>query len=45
MKDLVCRMAVDSDSEFRSKYNGKTYYFCCIEDKRAFDKDPKRYVK
>jgi Cu+-exporting ATPase len=28
-----------------SEYQGQTYYFCSIEDKETFDKNPERYVQ
>ena len=29
----------------KSEYKGNTYFFCSEECKKAFDKDPERYVK
>jgi Cu+-exporting ATPase len=29
----------------RSEYKGQTYYFCCSDCKKGFDKDPERYLK
>ena len=44
--DPVCKMQVDENKAAgRSEYKGKTYYFCSVEDKKAFDKEPQRYVK
>jgi YHS domain-containing protein len=45
-KDPVCGMEVDpKTAASKSNYQGKTYYFCSLEDKKAFDKEPQRYVK
>jgi P-type Cu+ transporter len=44
-KDPVCGMDVDPNSAAAtSEYNGKTYYFCAPGCKRAFDKDPEKYL-
>jgi len=44
--DPVCGMEVDPKSAtHKSNYQGQTYYFCSLEDKKAFDKEPQRYVK
>lgn len=29
----------------KSVYKGKTYYFCCMGCKPAFDKNPEKYIK
>ncbi len=45
-KDPVCGMEVDpKTATAKSNYQGKTYYFCSDEDKKAFDKEPQRYAK
>ena len=44
-KDLVCGMKVDPKTAPSSTYQGKKYYFCCLEDKAEFDRDPAKYVK
>ena len=45
-KDPVCGMDVDpKTATAKSSYQGKTYYFCGMEDKNTFDKAPQRYVK
>lgn len=45
-KDPVCGMDVDpKTATAKSNYQGKTYYFCSVEDKQAFDKEPQKYVK
>jgi YHS domain-containing protein len=44
--DPVCGMEVDPKTATnKSNYQGKTYYFCSLEDKKAFDKEPQKYVK
>ena len=45
-KDPVCGMEVDEKkAAATSVYQGKTYYFCAVGCKRAFDKDPEKYLK
>jgi Cu+-exporting ATPase len=29
----------------KSDYQGRTYYFCSVDDKSTFDKEPQRYAK
>ena len=44
-KDPVCGMQVTPEKAAgKSEYKGKTYYFCSIPDKQAFDKNPQKYV-
>ncbi|MGQ0601874.1 MAG: YHS domain-containing protein [Anaerolineales bacterium] len=44
-KDLVCGMDVDeATAVHKSEYNGQTYYFCAPGCKRAFDKEPEKYI-
>jgi len=44
-KDLVCNMDVDEDTaKWTTMYKGKTYYFCAPGCKRAFEKNPEKYV-
>lgn len=44
--DPVCGMTVDeSDAKFKAEYKGRTYYFCAPGCKRAFEKEPERYLK
>jgi len=44
-KDPVCGMDVDSkQAAGKSEYQGQTYYFCSAGCKKAFDKEPARYV-
>lgn len=44
--DPVCKMTVDEKtSAAKTEYKGKTYYFCAIGCKKAFEKEPEKYVK
>lgn len=44
-KDPVCDMLVDvATAKLTSAYHGETVYFCAPGCKRAFDKDPERYL-
>ncbi|HEX2225278.1 MAG TPA: YHS domain-containing protein [Thermoanaerobaculia bacterium] len=43
--DPVCGMKVSRNSEWKSVYAGKAYYFCNQEDKAAFDKNPESFLK
>jgi len=44
--DPVCGMEIDpKQAAGESEYSGKTYYFCSTGCKRAFDKEPEKYVK
>jgi YHS domain-containing protein len=46
LRDPVCGMSVTYDNaQARSEYNGQTYYFCSMDCKEQFDRDPERYVK
>jgi len=40
----VCEMDVDKASAPRSQYGGKTYYFCTLSHKNAFDASPARFA-
>lgn len=43
--DPVCGMEVDeSNAQWTSEYEGKTYYFCAPGCKNSFDKDPEKYL-
>jgi YHS domain-containing protein len=45
-KDPVCGMTVDEQTaQWRSEYDGKTYYFCREGCKLAFEKNPQRFLK
>ena len=44
-KDPVCGMTVDPATAAASyDYKGKTYHFCAVGCKVAFEKNPKRYL-
>ena len=44
--DPVCKMEVDpKTAPAKSEYEDKTYYFCALGCKVAFDKDPEKYLK
>ena len=44
-KDPVCGMEVDEKTAAaKSEYNGKTYYFCALGCKKAFDENPTKYI-
>ncbi|ABK14692.1 MAG: YHS domain-containing protein [Methanothrix sp.] len=43
--DPVCKMEVDEGTaKFVSEYRGRRYYFCSPGCKKAFDKDPEKYL-
>ena len=43
--DPVCKMKVDeSKPAATSEYQGKKYYFCAVGCKKAFDKNPGKYL-
>jgi P-type Cu+ transporter len=44
--DPVCGMEVTPETAAAtSEYKGRTYYFCSVEDKETFDKNPENYVQ
>ena len=44
-RDPVCGMNVDEKTAAgKSEYAGKTYYFCSLGCKKAFDKEPGKYA-
>lgn len=44
-KDLVCGMEVDEKTaKYKTKYKGKTYYFCAPGCIRIFENNPEKYV-
>lgn len=46
IKDPVCGMKVDpAKAQFKSEYEGKTYYFCSAGCKAKFDANPAQYLK
>lgn len=43
--DPVCNMEVDeATAEWKSEYEGQTYFFCAPGCKVSFDKDPEKYL-
>ena len=43
--DPVCKMEVDeATAPAVSEYKGKKYYFCAVGCKKAFDKEPEKYL-
>ncbi|OGN99727.1 MAG: YHS domain-containing protein [Chloroflexi bacterium RBG_13_51_52] len=43
--DPVCKMTVDEKkAAATSDYKGVKYYFCAVGCKKAFDKDPEKYL-
>lgn len=44
VQDPVCGMSVDPKTALKSEYQGQTYYFCSPGCKKAFDKEPQKYV-
>ncbi len=45
-KDPVCGMEVDEKkAAAKSEYKGKTYYFCALGCKKAFDANPAKYIE
>ena len=46
LKDPVCGMEVTYETaKARSEYNGQTYYFCSMDCKDAFDREPEKYIE
>ena len=44
--DPICGMQVDENTaQYKSEYNGKTYYFCAPGCKKALDSEPEKYLK
>ncbi|MGW8318994.1 MAG: YHS domain-containing protein [Candidatus Promineifilaceae bacterium] len=43
--DPVCKMEVEeATAQWKSEYQGQTYYFCSPGCKQAFDKAPEKYL-
>ncbi len=45
VKDPVCGMMVEKNSELSASYKGETYYFCSKADAEEFKKNPDKYAK
>ncbi len=44
--DPVCGMQVNENTaQYKTEYNGKTYYFCAPGCKKVFESEPERYLK
>jgi len=44
-KDPVCGMDVTPESAAgKTEYQGQTYYFCSLGCKKAFDREPEKYL-
>jgi RND family efflux transporter MFP subunit len=47
-RDPVCGMALDEDrakaAGLTRQFNGKSFYFCSLEDMAKFDKNPQKYA-
>ena len=44
-KDPVCGMDITADTAAgKSEYKGQTYYFCSPGCKKAFDKEPEKFI-
>ena len=44
-KDPVCGMDVDeTKAAATAVYEGKTYYFCAVGCKQAFEQEPQKYL-
>jgi YHS domain-containing protein len=45
-KDPVCGMDVEEHPDaIKYEYKGETYYFCSRGCRRAFEKDPEKYLR
>jgi len=45
-RDPVCGMMVDpKTAQWKSDYQGKTYFFCAPGCKADFDREPEKYLK
>jgi YHS domain-containing protein len=46
MIDPVCKMELDEkEAKFKAEYQGKTYFFCNLSDKKKFEANPKKYLE
>jgi YHS domain-containing protein len=44
--DPICKMKVEeTNCKITSEYKGKKYFFCAPGCKKAFDKNPEKYVE
>ena len=43
--DPICKMTVnEATAQYKSEYQGKTYYFCAPGCKKKFDENPEQYA-
>lgn len=43
--DPVCKMEVnEKEAQWKTEYQGKTYYFCAPGCKKAFEENPQKYT-
>lgn len=43
--DPVCGMEVSKATSYRTLYRGVVYYFCSERCRRAFERDPEKYLR
>ena len=43
--DPVCKMKVSKNVQYKSEHKGKVFYFCALNCKKDFEKNPEKYVK
>jgi len=41
--DPICGMEVD-ETEIKTEFNGKTYYFCATGCKKRFEENPEEFI-
>ena len=45
-KDPVCGMEVDEEeAQFKTEYEGKTYYFCAPGCEKRFEDNPEKFLE
>ncbi len=43
--DVICGMKVKEDTNLKSEFQGKTFYFCGEDCKKKFDSNPLKYSR
>ncbi|MEM0135627.1 MAG: YHS domain-containing protein [Thermoplasmatales archaeon] len=43
--DVICGMKVREDTDIKTEFKGRTYYFCSNHCKLEFDKNPLKYTR
>jgi Cu+-exporting ATPase len=44
--DPVCGIVLDENTtKFKITHDGETYYFCCLQCKKRFKRNPMKFVK